>query len=101
MALAESAWNVNTGNRESLSKQQFVDCDSSRSECNEDVVNDSAFPQRLQVAQAASSGKFLSLQTRPASSRPSQCITTAKALSEGFGSEETSTVLSARWKRET
>ena len=50
MALAESAWSVSTGNRESLSKQQFVDFDSSRSECNEDVMNDSAFPQRLQVA---------------------------------------------------
>ena len=50
MVLAESAWNVNTGNRESLSKQQFVDPDSSCLECNEDLTKNSVFPERLQGA---------------------------------------------------
>ena len=52
MALAECVWNVNTGNRVSLSTQQFVDCDSSRSECSEDLMDWIAlFPERLQGGQ--------------------------------------------------
>ena len=54
MWLLGSAWNVNTRNRVSLSKQHFVDCDSSRSECNEDLMI--AFPERLQGAQRFPSG---------------------------------------------
>ena len=50
MAPAESAWNVNTGNRVYLRKRKFVDCDSSRSECNWDLMDDSVFPERLQGA---------------------------------------------------
>ena len=45
--------------------------------------------------------EFLSLQIRPVSSRPCQCITMAKAPPKGFGTEETSTVSSVRLKRET
>ena len=51
MTPAESAWKANTGNRVAQSKEQFVDCDPSRSECNEDLMNDSVFPERLQGAQ--------------------------------------------------
>ena len=48
MAPAENAWNVDTGNRVSLSKQQFLDCDSSLSECHEDLMI--AFRERLRGA---------------------------------------------------
>ena len=80
------------GNRESLSKQQFLDCDSSCSESNEDLMNDSVCPT------AASSKSFSAC--RSDLHRAGQCITAAKAPPEGFGSEESSTVSVARLKRE-
>ena len=45
--------------------------------------------------------EFRSLHIRPAASRPCQCNTVAKALPEGVGSKEMSTVSSVELKRET
>ena len=49
------------------------------------------FPSDCKV-HSSSLQEFLSLQIRPASSRPCQCTTTAKVPPDGFGTEEMSTV---------